>query len=242
MRYTAAVVVLVGVVLVGVVAGIALGTWGGASDAPGVGEEEHRQLGHGAPHRLATARDRELAGDAQSAQNVLPREHRRAVTLASRKLVDGRTVELRVRRADGGYCLRIVGVGARTRGCGRAPSTHESLAGRSIIPDAVAQRNSGAPLEIYGSTAADVARVMVKYRLSGEPSRRHAELLRVTNKEKLRRAAISSRFGYFFAELPSRASRVKVTAHDACGRRLGAANFRRFGDLDRRVFIHGRHG
>lgn len=88
MRYTAAVVVLVGVVLVGVVAGIALGTWGGASDAPGVGEEEHRQLGHGAPHRLATARDRELAGDAQSAQNVLPREHRRAVTLASRKLED----------------------------------------------------------------------------------------------------------------------------------------------------------
>jgi hypothetical protein len=171
-------------------------------------------------------------GDSQPAE-------RTSVTLAAVKLDDGRRVSLRSRRDAAGPCLRIVGIDKHARGCGRAPSTREPPVKAPIVAEAVAQAGRRAQLEVYGATAADVTRVVVSYRVAGSRKRQAANLLVADDEQALAGAGIDEPFGYFFAELPRGASRIRATARDADGSELGPAGYGRFRDMPRRAFIAG---
>lgn len=142
-------------------------------------------------------------------------------TLASAKLRDGRRVFLRSRKDLAGPCLRIVGIDESPRHCGRAPSELEPASGASITGQAVAQRSPAAAFEVYGATSAAVRRVVVGYTLGGARHRRAAVLMRADDPSSLELSGISEPFGYFLAELPSRATEIRAAGFAASGARLG---------------------
>ena len=118
------------------------------------------------------------------------------------------------------------------------PSEREPTETAAISGWAIAQRNETSPFEIYGTTSADVARVVVRH----AGSEQEANLLRVTDLEALEQAGITEPFGLFFAELPAgtTAGEVDVIAYDGNGQRLGVDDFANFHDQPPRAMIGGR--
>jgi hypothetical protein len=176
---------------------------------------------------------------ATMARSVEQAAERTSVTLAAVELDDGRRVSLRSRRDAAGPCLRIVGIDKHARGCGRAPSTREPPVEAPIVAEAIAQAGRKAPLEVYGATAVGVTRVVVGYRVAGARKRQRANLLVADDERALTEAGIDEPFGYFFASLPRGAARIRATARDADGSKLGSAGYGRFRDVPRRAFIAG---
>jgi hypothetical protein len=155
--------------------------------------------------------------------------------LASIELDDGRRVVLRSFRPSRNAisCLSLVGIDEWTRQCGYAPTERSPVRTGPIAPGAIAQLRRSAPLEVYGETSADVARVALQYAvngLNGSSRRASAELLRVIDPEILERAGISEPFGYFFGELPSETAKVRAIALDSERMTIGSAGF---GDIRR---------
>lgn len=153
--------------------------------------------------------------------------------LASGTLADGRTVVLSAKGTppyEGvSPCLILSGIDRDDRQCGTAPSALlPPKSEAAILSDAYAQRRRSAPLEVYGTVLPQVSDVVVADRGSGVRQRRPALVLRATDKEALRRAGISSPFGYFFAELPraTAVDHVHAIALSSDGERLGSASFR----------------
>jgi hypothetical protein len=183
--------------------------------------------------------------DKQSRQQSSPGGiHRGLTRLESADLGDGREVVLRsslsrgVDPSAGEQCLSLVGLDAYTRQCGNAFESEGKVVMAPVVAQSIAQKTGSAPLEVYGATSAKTDRVSLEYRAGGSQREEPAVLLRVTDEEALQRAGIPGRFGYFFGELPSAASRVKAIALDRPGDRLGSASFERFiRTLNPHVFI-----
>ncbi|MEJ7891445.1 MAG: hypothetical protein WKF94_02260 [Solirubrobacteraceae bacterium] len=157
--------------------------------------------------------------------------------LASSALADGRRIALTAFSDDAGACLTISGVDEFDRQCGRVPSQRVPAVTDAIAAGPIAQRTPADSLEVYGETSAAVERVVLAYRVAGTQGEQDALLLRVRDPNVLRRAGIAKPFGYYFAELPSRARRVVATAFDSPGAALGTDDYRDFHDLDRQAFI-----
>lgn len=135
--------------------------------------------------------------------------------------------------------LTLAGVDRADRQCVVAPSAREPVTKRTIIAGPVAQRRGPSPLEVYGATSPQVNDVRIAYRLGSERLTTFATMLRITDREALRRAGIARPFGYYFAELPPRARvrRVIAIAVVRRNRELARDDYRNFHDLPRSVVI-----
>jgi hypothetical protein len=128
----------------------------------------------------------------------------------------------------GGPCLNIAGLPGGTRACGRAPSERLPPVPAAIGGGAIVRRSAGAALELYGETAPDVRRVVLRYRLPRiGPGETTATLIRVRDRAALRAAGIRAPFGYFVGVVRPRARRVSAVALDASGEPLGRLGFDR---------------
>lgn len=159
-------------------------------------------------------------------------EGRRGTALASATLDDGRKVELRaagVPPYEGvSPCLMLSGIDQEKRQCGTAPSVlPPSKADDPILASTYARANRSAPLEVYGTTQPDVARVVLKYDADGARTRMPSVLLEASDRKTLDRAHISEPFGFYFGELPSKTSlsSVRAIAVDPEGEIVGSADF-----------------
>ena len=142
--------------------------------------------------------------------------------VASGTMGDGRVIRLRAFRDDAGACLLILGIDAHTRGCGRVPQERDPSSGPSMVADAIVRREGADHDEIFIATSARVARVRLRVR--GAPlAPDQSLLLRADDVGALDRAGITSGpFGYFVAEVPRAAGRIRALAFDARGNRIGA--------------------
>ncbi len=123
---------------------------------------------------------------------------------------------------------RLAGLPGGTRGCGRAPSERVPPSSAAIGGPAIVRRFAGAPLELYGETAPEVHRVVLRYRLPrGVSGRRPALLIRVSDRAALAAAGIRQPFGYFAGMVPGKARRVVAEAHGRSGAVLGRFAFDR---------------
>lgn len=142
-------------------------------------------------------------------------------------------------------CLALSGIGPDRRQCGSPYESETDPAGHPVVVDsiragAIAQVNPSAPLEIFGPTPASTEVVMVDYEAAGVQERLRAVVFLATNGERLRRAGFRAPFGYFFAELPPDAERVRATAWSE-SKRLGIADFDQLiPTAHPHVFIEGR--
>lgn len=166
------------------------------------------------------------------------------VRLSSATLGDGRRIVLGSQGggSEVGACLRIAGLDDRLRMCGRAPSEVEpSKVGRAIVAGPIAQASEEAALEVFGTTSPAVERVVLRYADDGGPRSVEATLLRVNDRDGLRRASIDRPFGYFIAELPAdtEPDEVRAVAFDSGGAVMGAQGYGNYEDLPRRSFISG---
>ncbi len=164
---------------------------------------------------------------------------RPAVLVGCSRKSGGRDVRLYSLRDAGGPCIYIAGLPGGTRGCGRAPSERVPPI-RAAMGGAVALRRSpDAPLEVYGETAPEVRRVVVRYRLpQAGLEQRRATLVRVSDRTALRAAGISQPFGYFVGAVPARAKQVLAEARGRSGAVLGRLAFDRLaGPTNPNVFI-----
>jgi hypothetical protein len=184
-----------------------------------------------------------LAGcgdDDESKERAQPETERRFVELASAELADGRRVVLRSFGAgtEVGPCLTLVGLDQYKRQCGRAPSERvPSHAGDSILAGPIAQLRPDAPFEVYGETSADVVRVLLRFNVNASTRQQRAVLMRVLDAETLVSAGIRQPFGYFLAELPPDAWKIRATAFDSEGDEIGSDDYDEFRDLHPRSFI-----
>lgn len=153
----------------------------------------------------------------------------------------GTTLQLYSFRDAGGPCLNIAGLPRGTRASGRAPSERVPPARDAIGGGAIVRRSAGARLELYGETAPNVRRVLVRYRVShGRPVQRPATLIRARDRAALSAARIREPFGYFVGAVPARPGQVSALALDGSGVVLGRLGFDRFaGDMHPTVFIAG---
>jgi hypothetical protein len=151
----------------------------------------------------------------------------------------GTTVQLYSFRDAGGPCLNIAGLPGGTRACGRAPNERVPAAREAIGGGAIVRRPAGVELELYGETAANVRRVLLRYRLpQGRPGQRPATLIPVRDRAALRAARIRKPFGYFVGAVPPRAGQVSAVALDTSGKVLGQLGFDRLArDMHPTVFI-----
>ena len=146
--------------------------------------------------------------------------------LACGRVGGGTAVELFSFRDAARPCINIAGLSGGTRACGRAPSEQVPPAHMAIGGPVFVQRSPGAKLELYGETAPNVRRVVLRYRLSGRGvGLRPATLIRVTDDEALRAAGIRSPFGYFVGFVPPRATDISAEAHARRGDVLGRLDF-----------------
>jgi hypothetical protein len=151
----------------------------------------------------------------------------RAIVLGCAKTPDATLVAVYSFRDAGGPCLNIAGLPGGTRACGRAPSEREPPSRAAIGGAAVVRRSPAAPLELYGETASNVRRVLVRYRLRGRPGQRRASLILVHDRAALRAARIREPFGYFIGVVPPRAGQVFAVALDRSSHEVGRLGFDR---------------
>ncbi|MGH3347685.1 MAG: PASTA domain-containing protein [Nocardioides sp.] len=158
--------------------------------------------------------------------------------LAGLMLDDGRRIELLAHTGGEWTGVEIHGVDERIRCCVTPPSERDPAVTAAISAWAIAQRNDTSPYEIYGTTSAEVARVVVRH----AGNEQEANLLRVTDGEALEQAGITEPFGLFFAELSpgTTAGEVDAIAYDASGQRLGSDDFAHLHDQPPRAMIGGR--
>ena len=151
----------------------------------------------------------------------------------------GAALQLFSFRDDGGPCLNIAGLPGGTRACGRAPSERVPPARGAIGGGAIVRRSASAQLELYGETAPNVRRVILRYRLPhGRAGERPAALIRVIDRAALTAAGIRKPFGYFVGAVPPRAAQISAVALDASGDLLGRLGFDRLArDLHPTGFI-----
>lgn len=150
----------------------------------------------------------------------------RDALLGSARTPGGARIQLTAVWDAAGPCLHVDGLPGGPRGCGRAPSERVPPARAAIGGGVFAQRSPHAPLELYGETAPDVQRVVVRYRLHGDRAgARAATLIRASHAGALRRAGIRGPFGYFVAFAPPRAQDVIAEARDASGALLGRLRY-----------------
>jgi hypothetical protein len=103
------------------------------------------------------------------------------------------------------------------------PPARVALGGGAIV-----RRSARAALELYGETAQNVHRVLLRYRLShGRPSQRPATLIRARDRVALTAAGIRMPFGYFVGAVPPRARQIYAAAHGSSGEVLGRLGFDR---------------
>ncbi len=153
---------------------------------------------------------------------------RPAVIIGCGQTSTGREVQLYSWKDTGGPCIFIAGLPGGTRACGRAPSERVPPARAAIGGSAIVRRSPGAPLELYGETAPDVGRVMLRYRPPGGPrAQSQATLIRIDDRSALRTAGISQPFGYFVGTVPPRAKQVVAVAYDRSRKGLGSFTFDR---------------
>lgn len=150
----------------------------------------------------------------------------KSVVLGCAQLPGGRKVVLLSGYREPGLCLQIVGIDNRARECGFAPSAIEPRPiMKAVAFQGTAQRNKSAPLEVFGTTSAEVTTVELEYTGDSSSGSTRAALIRVTDSEILEKARIAEPFGYFLAELPADTSNVSATALGPNGQRLGADDF-----------------
>jgi hypothetical protein len=153
---------------------------------------------------------------------------RDAVLLGCARTASGATVALYSWPDGSGPCLTITGLPGGPRQCGRAPSELGPPVTRAISGGVIVRRSPDAKLELYGATAANVRRVVLRYRLRcGAPGRRRATLIRVEDRDALRAAGIRKPFGYFIGAVPPRARHVLAVAVDASKKARGRLEFDR---------------
>jgi len=163
-----------------------------------------------------------------------------AIVLGCGRTRAGTRFQLYSFRDAGGPCLNIVGLPGGTRACGRAPSERVPATTKAIGGGVIVRKSPHARLELYGETASNVRRVLLRYRLShGRPDHRPATLVRVIDRTALDKARISEPFGYFVGAVPPRAAGVSALALDGAGEPLGRLGFDRLagGTHPNTVFI-----
>jgi hypothetical protein len=166
----------------------------------------------------------------------------RAIVLGCGRTRAGNVVQLYSFRDAGGPCINIAGLPGGTRACGRAPSERVPPARVAIGGGEIVRRSARAALELYGETAPNVHRVLLRYRLPhGRPRHRPATLISVTDRAALTAAGIRMPFGYFVGGVPPRAREVSAAAHGRSGEVLGRLGFDRLArGMPPTVFIAGR--
>lgn len=152
----------------------------------------------------------------------------RAIVLGCGRTQRGTALQLYSFRDAGGPCLNITGLLGGTRACGRAPSERVPPGREAIGGGAIVRRSAAAPLELYGETAPNVRRVILRYQLpGGRPGHKPATLIRVTDRDALRAAGIRRPFGYFVGAVPPRARHVSAVALGSSRAVLGRLGFDR---------------
>jgi hypothetical protein len=154
------------------------------------------------------------------------------IRLASGTTADGRDLQLRVIRDDGGLCLLVKGVDADLRGCGRMPREG------AVRAEATVARKGADHVELFAVTSSRVARVRVRVGKSWVASTR-SRLLRADDIGALHEAGIDSGpFGYFFAEIPRTSRTIRAVALDAEGNTIGGDDFDHLADMGE-LFVTG---
>lgn len=152
-----------------------------------------------------------------------PKLRQQQVLLACEQFSRGRELQLRTER-DGNNdgCLEIYGIGhGKSRACGYVPYKRRPIPSSPITLDAVNQVNETSPIEVYGSTATEVAEVAItSTERDGERKRTTATLLEVTDEGALQEASLDKPFGYFVAELPPGSMAANAAAKGADGQPL----------------------
>jgi len=164
------------------------------------------------------------------------------VVLGCAELDGGRKLQARTLR-DGprrSGCLEIYGIGGgMSRACVHVPERRRPRPTRAILVGSVAQVAPGRPVEIYGTAAASVDRVIVHYRDGAGLNARLATMIAIDDEPALDAANLQEPFSVFVAELPADTVTATAVARDENGAGLGAAGFGpHLRTVDRTVLIY----
>jgi hypothetical protein len=172
-----------------------------------------------------------LAGGCADEVRPEPSAHRELpppIHLGRARTADGVTLRLSSIRDAGGPCLLVDGLPGGTRGCGRAPSERVPASSAAIDGDAFVRRRGEARMELYGATAPEAERVVVRFREPcGRRRRATATLIHAGDQGALARAGIRKPLGYFVSSVPREARRISAEARGRSGLVLGRTGFDR---------------